>query len=109
MTRKFTLTLPPELSFAATGLATVEYTTVAAICRRALDDYLSRRGYLGELDEAEESDLLSAAGMLARRVNDHDAITVNDRFVGVLGACGLLANRTVNEAVLSLIETIEAN
>jgi hypothetical protein len=43
---RVTLSLPPDLIFAAEALAHREYSTVATICRRALADELIARGYL---------------------------------------------------------------
>jgi hypothetical protein len=45
-TARVTLSLPPDLIFAAEALASREYSTVSTICRRALADELISRGYL---------------------------------------------------------------
>jgi hypothetical protein len=45
---RVTLSLPPDLIFAAEALAQREYTSVATICRRALADELIFRGYLAD-------------------------------------------------------------
>jgi hypothetical protein len=47
-TARVTLSLPPELIFAAEALAAREYSTVSTICRRALADELISRGYLAD-------------------------------------------------------------
>ena len=47
-TARVTVSLPPELIFAAEALASREYSTVSTICRRALADELISRGYLSD-------------------------------------------------------------
>ena len=49
---RITFAVPPELVFATEALASAEYSTVSAVCRRALAETLMSRGYLSGDEEA---------------------------------------------------------
>jgi hypothetical protein len=46
--RRITFALPPEMIFATKAAAAAEYCNVSTICRRALAEALTARGYLQE-------------------------------------------------------------
>ena len=45
---RISVTVPPEMIFAATALAASEYCSIGDVVRRALAEELTSRGYLGE-------------------------------------------------------------